>query len=399
MSLHHIPADKRIAKARAQLLMRQPFFGCIAVHLAPQECRDVPTFGTDGDTLFFNPDYVASLDNEEIQGVIAHEVMHIALNHHTRRGTRDKTRWNRAGDFAINGELLAQGFKLPGDPEVNPEFDGLAAETIYARLSEEEAKQPPSGGAGTQDPQSGAGGTAPQTGCGEVKDAAPAHDKAGLKAAEAKTQSTVRQARMMARKAEGGSLSEDLERLIEDMVAPRVDWREVLRTFIDDMHQTDFSWLRPNRRLIPQGIYIPGQVPDGISHLVLAVDTSGSIDNALLSSFAAEIRAAFEDGSIERLTVVYADESVKGHAVFEAGDDVELSPVGGGVTRFADTFRWIETQAADAVAVIYFTDLICRDFGEEPACPTLWAVWGDERRFDALAAKAPFGEAIFISTE
>lgn len=416
MTLSHIPADKRIAKARAQLLMREPFFGCIAVHLEPVESSGVATFGTDGDRLYYNPDYVAKLDNEELQGVIAHEVMHVALNHHTRRGFRDPTQWNRAGDFAINPELLARGFKLPGEPELNPEFEGLATETIYAWL---EAENDPSRPDSPPDQSSGAGpgssqggscqpgstpgssdpGTAPpDRGCGEVRDAAPAHDKAALKAAEAKTQSTVRQARMMARRQEGGSLSDDLERLIEEMVAPQIDWREILRSFIDDRRQTDFSWLRPNRRLVPQGIYIPGEVPDGVSHVVLAVDTSGSIDQEILTAFASEIRSAFEDGSIETLTVVYADTEVKAHATFQAGDDITIEPVGGGGTGFSDTFRWVEDEAPDAVAVIYFTDLICSDFGEDPACPTLWAVWGDERRFDTLAAKAPFGEAVYLSS-
>ncbi|EFO30115.1 putative gp25 [Roseibium sp. TrichSKD4] len=383
------PAGGRITKARTQLLLREPFFGCILMHLQEEASTDYPTFATDGTTLFYNPDYVDQITDEEIKGVLAHEAMHVAHNHHTRRGHRNPEDWNEACDLAINPDLIEQGFHMPGQPAVDPNFTGLSAEAIYAQIQVQ--KQ--------QDQHKAAGqGTKPSTspGLGEVKDAAPAHDPAALKAAAAKAQTMVRQARMMARKKQGG-LSSSLERQIETMVEPVVDWRQILRSFIDDRQQTDFSWLRPNRRLIPQGIYIPGQIPDGISHVVLAIDTSGSIDQNALASFASEIEAAIQDGAIQRLTVVYADREVKGHVTFEAMDDFTIQPVGGGGTSFASTFEWIEDNADDAVAVIYFTDLVCRDFGMEPHCPVLWATWGDERRFPELAAAAPFGEAIFLS--
>lgn len=390
MNLSYISPDRRIAKSRAQLLMTEPFFGCVAVHLEPRESPDTKTTSTNGDALFYNPDYIATLDNEELKGAIAQVVMHIAMQHHTRRGFRDAARWNRAGDLAINPELIERGFKLPGQPEIDPDLAGLSIEAIYARLEQQDQQnQQPQGGGNNS------GNAQPQPGCGEVLDAAPSHDQAAMKAAEAKTQSVVRQARMMARKKEGG-LPEDLERLIENMVEPKVDWREILRTFIDDRRQTDFAWTRPNRRFVPQGIYLPGQIPDGISHVVLAVDTSGSINNHALETFAAEIRSALEDGSIDELTVVYADSQVKGHEKFSPDDEFSLTPVGGGGTAFEQTFEWIEEHAPDAVAVIYFTDLECSRFGQEPACPVLWATWDYERRFDELANRTPFGEAIFI---
>ncbi|MBO6755725.1 MAG: hypothetical protein JJ902_05330 [Roseibium sp.] len=384
--------EKRLMKARAQLLMNQPFFGCLAVHLKPVETADHPAFATDGESLFYNPDYADGLTNAELQGVIAHEVMHVAADHVTRRGNRSMAKWQKACDLAINGPLLEAGFTLPGEPHHDPDLDGLSAEQIYARLPDDKNQN------GDQNRDQNAGGGSSGAGCGEALDAAPAHDGAALGAVEARTQAVVRQARMLARKAEGG-LSEDLERLIGELTAPKVDWRDILRSFIDDRVQMDFSWMKPNRRFIADGIYLPGQVPDGISHVVLAVDTSGSIDQAALDAFAAEIRAAWEDGAVDNLTIVYADTSVKGHHTLIPGDVFDLTPVGGGGTSFAPTFDWIEEHAPDAVAVIYFTDLKCSTFGTEPACPVLWATWGDPRAFDRLAGKAPFGEAIFISPE
>ncbi len=79
------------------------------------------------------------------------------------------------------------------------------------------------------------------------------------------------------------------------------------------------------------------------------------------------------------------------------GFSVHITPKGGGGTAFAKTFEWVEDNADDAAAVIYFTDLEVRDFGGEPHCPVLWTVWGDERKFEALASRPPFGDPIYLT--
>lgn len=386
--------ERRIMKARAHLMLTQPFFGCLAMHLKLVEDTTYDTLATDGDHLYYNPGYVEGISDAQLAGVVAHEVMHIAMDHITRRGHRKMGMWNKACDLAINGQVLAH-FELPDEPHHDPDLDGLSAEEIYRGLSDNEDDTPSPDGGQDQQGQDNRPGADP-SGCGAVLDAAPAHDQAALDAVRQEMKTRVQQARMIARKKEG-ELSADTERLIDKMLEPQVDWRALFRDFIDARIVTDFSWMHPNRRLIDQGIYLPGIVPDGTTHVVLAVDTSGSIDEAALNAFSAEIKAAFEDGAVEKLTVVYADTDVKGHAVFEAGDDFALKPIGGGGTAFDNTFQWIEEHADDAVAVIYFTDLKCSRFGKEPHCPTLWAVWGDSREFDKLSGNTPFGEALAIS--
>jgi hypothetical protein len=136
---HETPAAERIRKARTALLLDHPFFGSLLFRLKGEECRSIPTMATNGVVLRYNPAFVDTLNAATLAGVLAHEVMHPALQHHTRRVKRDPRRWNEACDYAINPLLLDAGLSLPDDVLVDPRFRGMSAEQIY-NLREAEAQ-------------------------------------------------------------------------------------------------------------------------------------------------------------------------------------------------------------------------------------------------------------------
>lgn len=379
--------NEKLTRARAALIMSQPFFATLALHLDLIEDASCGTMWTDGKALGYSPAFVEEISPSELQGVIAHEVMHCAALHHVRRGNRDGKRWNEACDYAINADLIAAGFKLPKGGLVDPAFAGRGAEEIYKILGD----QPDDSGdqPGGNDPGA----------CGEIRDGAPAHAPAVLAEQEAEWKANVRQALAVAKAQNAGSIPDYLKTLDVVTIAPRIDWRGELRRFIDQSNVKDYSWSRPNRRFIGRGLILPGYVADSLAHLVVAVDTSGSIDKDALSAFAAELGAALDEGAADRVTVIYCDAAVKGTETFDRGDNLSIKPIGGGGTRFAPAFDWIAENAPDASAVVYFTDLECSagHFGEEPAAPVLWAAWGDSRRVDELAARAPFGETLYLA--
>ncbi|MGA2964414.1 MAG: hypothetical protein ABSD96_22355, partial [Candidatus Korobacteraceae bacterium] len=110
---HENPAPERIRKARTSLLLDHPFFGSLLFRLKSEEDRSIPTMATNGVVLRYNPAFVDTLNAATLAGVLAHEVMHPALQHHTRRAKRDPRRWNEACDYAINPLLLDAGLSLP----------------------------------------------------------------------------------------------------------------------------------------------------------------------------------------------------------------------------------------------------------------------------------------------
>src|SRR5713101_1775816 len=137
--------DRKLTRARTQLLLNQPFFGTLCLRLK-LVAGELPTMATDGRRIVYDPAFVDELTPAELEAVLAHEVMHCALGHHCRRGGRDPRLWNEAADLAINPILVSNGFTLPAGALLDPDFDNLSAEEIYARLlqrSRDEASAPP----------------------------------------------------------------------------------------------------------------------------------------------------------------------------------------------------------------------------------------------------------------
>jgi predicted metal-dependent peptidase len=379
--------EKRLTRARSALIIDQPFFGVLALHLEAIRDDSIPTMATDGTRLLWSADFVAELTDAEIKGVLAHEVLHNAYRHHTRRQARDPRLWNVAADYAINRDLLAAGFTLPKGRLYDPRFGEAGAEEIYSRLQREAPAAPKSGQPGAG--KGGPAGADPGR-CGAVIDAAGSPDERA--AADRKWELATRQALAVAKAA--GALPGYLKRLADALDKPRVDWRDVLRRFVDSVAHRDYSWTRPNRRHVGRGVILPGWIADGVEHVVCAVDTSGSVTDSTLSAFAAEIGGILDDGAVSRVTVLYADTKVRAIETFEQGDRVRLAGTGGGGTDFRDTFRTIARDHADASAVVYLTDLAVTHFGDEPACPVLWAHVGPESRIPPV----PFGEVVHVGT-
>ncbi|MDR6954160.1 putative metal-dependent peptidase [Ancylobacter sp. 3268] len=381
--------DDKILAAKTALMWDHPFFSVLLVQLKMIDATDDPrinTMATDGRHLYYDRKFVDGLKKDELVFVLAHEVMHNAMLHSIRRQERHHMLFNIACDYAINGELKACNVgTMPKAGLIDDRFTGLGAEEIYRILLEEN----PAAAAAASQPGADPGG------CGGVLDGCAQHDEAAKAELKAEIMTQVQQAAMVAKATQAGKLPAGIARLIDQLLAPKVDWRAVLRRFIDESSHRDFSWAKPNRRLIPHGIYTPSTISDGVSHIVIAVDTSGSIDDAILRDFAAEINGAFGEGAVDRLSVIYADAQVNHIEEFETGDELVLHPAGGGGTAFSHTFKTIADQFPDARATIYLTDMHVCDFGEEPPMPTLWGVYGRTKDFGSLTP--PFGECINIS--
>jgi Putative metallopeptidase domain len=140
MTKHLTPAV-RIQKARTALLLDHPFFGSLLFRLGGRVTGSIPTMATDGVSLFYNPAFVETLNAAELAGVLAHECMHPALQHHTRRGDRDRKRWNMACDYAINPLPLDAGLTLLKDVLIEHRFRGMSAERIYNLIEEQQGER------------------------------------------------------------------------------------------------------------------------------------------------------------------------------------------------------------------------------------------------------------------
>jgi predicted metal-dependent peptidase len=318
---------------------------------------------TDGVTLFYNPAFVETLNAAELAGVLAHEVMHPGLQHHTRRGDRDRKRWNMACDYAINPLLLDAGLTLPKDVLIDRRFRGMSAERIYNLIEERRDQDGSNGERENQDGASSDGASRKQVdspnadseptaptipgGFGQLLDAPEPEGDDGDTVAEQTREwkIAVEQAENVAKLA--GKLPVGVNRSFEQSEPAGVDWRELLRRAWSETIPSDYSWMPPNRRHIWAGLYLPGVRCEGAGEIAIAVDYSGSIMHASWGLFESEIRSILEGHRPSRVHVLYFDTEVHKTEVYQAGQPIALTPVGGGGTNFEPCFRRARHCAAD----------------------------------------------------
>jgi len=364
---------KKITRARAALICDQPFFGSLALRLQPVEDPNADTAWTDGVSLGYSPSYVMDLPTGQVIGLVAHEVMHLALCHHTRQGQRDNYKWNVAGDYAINHILVEAGFELPAGALLQECFKGKSAEAIYGLLGDGNGQNP-------------MGEVRPMPG----KLGKPILTPAEIKLEEQTWKIAVTQATQQA-KAMGKLPGNGFERAVKKILAPRVDWQIVLREFMDTAVKSDYSWMHPNPRYIAQGIYLPSLNSKDIGTIAVAIDTSGSVSEGQLEQFSAEVSAMLEEFNTT-VEVIYVDSKVQGQETFTQADlPLALKLKGGGGTDFRPAFELVEAQGINPCCLVYLTDLYCSSYPEEPPeYPVLWVNTEGDYAWKA----PPFGQVI-----
>ena len=358
------------------MLLSQPFFGTIALKMRLVEDSDRETMSTDGYVLRYNPKFVKKLPIMQLQGVIAHEVMHIALLHHVRRGVREHRKWNIACDFAINQILLSMGMQLPRDALFDPKYDGMSAEEIYAQLPDTETCISMFGS--SDDPG----------GCGSVDDAPGDGRGGGAMDAESAAKMLVAHALAVGRKF--GKMPAELARTIEKILDAKHPWRETLANFASVLERSEPLWRTPNRRFLASKCYLPGcrPEPSRLGEIVVVIDTSGSIEQRMLDDFATEVRGLVDAVRPETVHVLYCDAAVANVESFDADSDITFEPKGGGGTDFRPAFEWVYNNAAAPKLMLYFTDG-CGVFPDDPPpFPVMW-VFNSSKH-----PTAPFGESV-----
>lgn len=435
-----------MTRARAALVMEQPFFATLALrlHLTPDPgCRDI---WTDGKVLAFNPLFAAGLPDAKLVGAQAHAVMHLACGHHVRRKGRDEALWNRACDYVVNQILLDAGFSLPQGFTYDPDYAGCSVDAIYAalyKLQEREANNGaenamdtgPGGGDGASGAQRFEGGeeTAPEQAksvragddkgeggqdagkaqgaraqasgeekgkkeeqrpiefVGEVRDH-PLLDGSGASPAQktAERESDIAVSQALQRALHWGDIPAGFSRLLRKAVRPSLDWRGLLRRFLEQHAFGDYAWTSPNRRYLHQDIYLPSRREPHIPGLALAVDSSGSVDEAALAAFCAELASVLEAYD-STLTVIFHDAAVQSVMTLTRQDmPLALTPLGGGGTDYRPVGAYLEEHDIRPACLIWFTDLECDSFPEEPPCPVLWVCGA------ASGREVPFGDVLHL---
>lgn len=280
------------------------------------------------------------------------------------------------------GPTGGQGQGAPqgqGQQSPQPASGGQAAGPGQQSLAGGQGQQggPQSGGS-SQDPAEGEQCTAPDgdpSNWGEVRDYGSSKgltpSTTDLAAQEALLRVALAQAIQQAKS--WGKDPGQISRIFKEKLKSRLDWRGILRRFVQQSSKGDYSWSRPNRRFISQGLYLPSLHHDDLDQVAIIVDTSASLSEPELEAFATELSEILSNFPGVNIMVVYCDSDVKNHQELTSYDlPLKLKALGGGGTDFRPGFRWLEKKGLRPDCLLYFTDGLCYDYPPNPGYPVLW---------------------------
>src|SRR3990167_9199566 len=141
MSLDHKEIETKLSAARTRLILEKPFLGTLVMHLPLKAVEWCATTATDARAFYYNPQFIDHLSLSQTQFMLAHEALHCALSHFSRRSHRTKRRWDVACDHAVNLMLAEEGLKAPPGALMNPLYKHLTAEEIYPFIQAERSEE------------------------------------------------------------------------------------------------------------------------------------------------------------------------------------------------------------------------------------------------------------------
>lgn len=404
--------ETKLAAARTKLILDKPFLGALVMRLPMQAANPdwCPATATDARKFYYNPEFIDQLSLDETQFMLAHEALHCALSHFARRQHRSKLHWDMACDYAINPLLIGDGLKAPPGSLRLPQFDGMTAEEIYPCLDEKNDEKPLDNHVYDQDNTKGSGSgktkqeMAPKEpqkqteNQGEDNDN-PQRSSGGaatqpdpLSPDEAETLNIQWQQRLAGAAQQAmqvGKLDGAMARMVDHLLQPQLPWRLLLARYMTAVARDDFSYMRPSRR---EGEFILPSLRSNQVELVVALDTSGSIQDREMGEFLAEINA-LKGQMRARLTLLACDSAIAEGApwVYEAWEAFELPAkiTGGGGTSFEPVFEWLSQQGLSPDLLVYFTDAQGAFPKQEPQYPVIWLVKGKQ--------KTPWGQRIQLN--
>ncbi len=385
---------EKIIRERVQLLLHRPFFGHLALglelkELSPAELEALPpecrTMATDGRHLFYSPAFVSRLDPKVLQTILAHETLHCALGHLWRRETRKHMKWNYATDYAINLMLKKEGFAIPANCLCEDKFNGMEAEVIYRKLPDQKPKGslmdshdkwPSDGKKGKdnkdQTPQSNQSSLSSD---GDQEKLAKDWKDKLIRAATA--------ARMQ------GKLPGTVDRLIQDMLEPKLDWKIILRDMITSLTRSDFRLFPVSKRHLWRGIYLPSLHGEKLE-IAVGIDTSGSVSAKEFQEFIAEIKGITEQFMDFTLYLFFSDAEIHDRITLSPNEEwPEKFPKKDGGTSFIPIINLVTEEYPQVAALVYLTDGAGSYPEYPPDYPVIWVLntdtvmpWGQNIRME-----------------
>ncbi len=419
-----------IESIKRRLLVKYPFFGSVVANSNFIAEPAVGTAGTDGKNIYYNPNFIETITDDQQTFIFAHEICHIAFDHVFRSEGKDKKLWNIASDAVINAFLKQDGLPIEGFVDI-PEAINFDAEGMYKMLLEEKKQQQNGQGndqnqKGKQQPNSGSGQNEDdkQSDVGhdthsmwdiaikrkhqeeqerqqssdenrnkeqedkkneEIKKLTELGEKEAFKQNKIEKRKQLEELRkVLASQSHGHGNTTNSEKInITDIGTsePLIDWRRILKETV----KYDIDWSYQNAG-IEEGVVTAHleEIPKPETEIVL--DTSGSIDETLLRNFLRECKNILQTSKVK---VGCFDTQFYGFTEIKNVSDIDnLLFYGGGGTNFDVAVNAFTRRVENK---IIFTDGNANM--PNTSIDAIWIVFG------GIKINPPGGKVIYIDDE
>jgi len=355
---------KRIQNIKAKLILEQPYFGSIASSLEPVLNENIQAYQTINNKFEYNDDFINTLDDDELMFTLTNCSMHYALDYNNRQENRITWLWKLANDYAINSLLVKNNLKKPLISNYDIRFDNLNAEKIYNILQDEiENKQ-------------------------DLKQNIE-HIKYQNKEEKINDDLNEQNAQKLNKAKEYGDLPLGIEILVPNIYDGKINWKDELYEVIEHAVKFDYKLFPANKKFLHLGVALPS-LSGTMAKIVIAIDSSGSIDDKLLGLFLGEVESIMNMFSNFEIDLIIADAKVQEHTVLYPGDKINKTIKGGGGTNFLETFNYIEQNIQNINLFLYFTDGAGKFPISKYSFETIWVLSNDE------VVDIPFGRVITL---
>jgi len=365
------------------------------------EKKEIGTMGVNSEGVcFYSPKFIDELSEEKLKGVLAHEVLHLVLEHLTRGDGLNNQVFNISADLCINDILKTNGFELDerglipdyhhkyefqdsdGNEIVISDIDKKTAEQIYhefmKHIKDDKKAE------GQQDKK-----RFDEHIKGDGKALTP-EQKQGLKD---KWKKAVSEASAYAR--QKGNMPDSLDLFVDKLLNEKVNWKHLLYKYLTRTIPHDYSYARPSKRSFSTGVYMPIMRKEAIE-IVVSLDTSGSIQSQELKDFMSEINGIAKSFNNLDMKLIVCDYDIKDVYHIGNGDSDAISKLkirGGGGTSHKPVYDYVKNNLPNTRLLVNFTDGYT-DLDElDNSINTLWVICKngiDEKNI-------PFGEVIKLN--
>ena len=384
--------QQSLSKISKELMLKEPFYGFFLIMLNKVwDGKRVPTAGVSKNNINYqlaiNPEFWESLSDDHKLGLLKHELLHIAYNHLTTFSMfQDKKLANVAMDMEIN-QYISKDWLPEGGIDIDDYYElnldrRAGSRYYYDKLKQAQQDKEQNGSSGSENMDK----LLDDIESGNIPDHSTWEEFENMSEAEQKliekqVQKILNDAKEQTIK-KRGNVPGEIEGVIvvEEIVKPKFDWKGFIRRFTGVSTKVFTKKIRrkENRRFSDN----PGLKVKMRQHMLLGIDTSGSVSDNELKEFMNEIHHIYKCGV--EVTIIQCDTRIRSIEPYKG--KFEMAVAGRGGTQFDPVLEYFNENRKKFTSLVYFTDGEC-GWSVKPRGNVLWVLSEESYMNDSLPGK------------